>query len=435
VKTPLDLEDSDGLGSILSMGEEVASQWASVLPTVGDEIASLRRRFDQTGAIGALILDCSVLAQIERSGGADARRRAFDALGVLVQELARELLDIEDLAVVGETGRNEIIILVFREAGDSGFFRRELPGFDKALREALAGRGSKVFYPHLREVPRMSTGVAIALRNPQFSVDTQVMRLLDEARRDADLGSRLRQRRDRHGFLELLLDRRISSVYEPIVDVASRTVFGYEALARGPEGTAFHSPLALFGAAEQHDLVFELDCLCRGSGLKGAVDFPAGTKLFLNILPTTIHDPNFRADRLIQTLEECKLCPSDVVFEISEQESISNFGAFREMRDYYRHLGFQFALDDTGSGYAGLEALLEITPEYIKMDRAFVSGIDQDPARQELLRALRSVADQTGAKIIGEGLDTLEELEMLGELGITFGQGWLFGHPHPLRAK
>jgi len=68
------------------------------------------------------------------------------------------------------------------------------------------------------------------------------------------------------------------------------------------------------------------------------------------------------------------------------------------------------------------------------VDRAFVHGIDEDPARQELLRALRSVADRIGARIIGEGLDTLEELRMLGEIGIQFGQGWLFGKPSPLRA-
>ena len=81
------------------------------------------------------------------------------------------------------------------------------------------------------------------------------------------------------------------------------------------------------------------------------------------------------------------------------------------------------------------EVLLELSPEYIKVDRAFVSGVDQDPARQDMLSAMRAVADRTGARIIGEGLDTLEELEMLGELGIDFGQGWLFGKPTPLRPK
>ena len=125
--------------------------------------------------------------------------------------------------------------------------------------------------------------------------------------------------------------------------------------------------------------------------------------------------------------------PSDVVFEISEQESIGNFAIFREVRDYYGKLGFQIALDDTGAGYASLESVMELSPEFIKVDRAFVTGIDEDPSRQELLRALQSLAQRIGAKIIGEGLDTLEELEMLQELGIPYGQGWLFGKPHPLR--
>jgi EAL domain-containing protein (putative c-di-GMP-specific phosphodiesterase class I) len=217
--------------------------------------------------------------------------------------------------------------------------------------------------------------------------------------------------------------------------VHTRTVFAYEALARGPVGTELHSPMALFQAAEEHDLVFELDCLCRASGLKGAVDFPGETKLFLNLLPTTIHDPSFQPDRLIKTLEECQLSPSDVVFEISEQQSIDNFEVFRELSDQYRRLGFQFALDDTGSGYAGLEELIEIRPEYIKMDRSMVSGVDQDTARQEVLSAFLLVADKMGARVIGEGLDRLEELQMLAELGIHYGQGWLFGHPTPLRAR
>ena len=126
--------------------------------------------------------------------------------------------------------------------------------------------------------------------------------------------------------------------------------------------------------------------------------------------------------------------PSDIVFEISEQESIDNYWLFREVRDYYGNLGFQIALDDTGAGYASLEAVMELSPEFIKVDRAFVRGIDQDTSRQELLRALHAVARRIGSQIIAEGLDTLEELTTLGELGIPYGQGWLFGKATPLRA-
>ncbi|MEE8509064.1 MAG: EAL domain-containing protein [Myxococcota bacterium] len=405
------------------------------IPALVESMDVVTTRFDRAGAIGMLYVEATALDEIERSYGHDARDRAAAAFAAQVLEVAAEHLRPDDLVLSGDLGRSEILILVFREHRDARFYRQELPGLGQALRQRFAGRGRKVFYPYLRQHPVLHTGVAVALRNAKLGPDSQLRKLADEARADARLNAQVARRERRQRILEVVLDRRIRSVYEPIVDVATRTVFGYEALARGPEGSEFHSPSALFEVAEQENLLFELDCLCRASALEGAIDYPSGSKLFLNIRPTSIHDPNFRAERLIETLARCKLSPSDVVFEISEQESISNFKAFREISDDYRGLGFQFALDDTGAGYAGLEAILELTPEFIKADRAFVSGIDVDPARQEMLSALQSVASKIGARIIGEGLDTLEELETLGELGIAFGQGWLFGKPTQLRPK
>ncbi len=404
------------------------------LPSYGSVIAEVDERFDACGVLGVHVIDGTFIQTVERKYGNKARVQTFRTMAELVRRVANERLDIEDLIVTGDMGQNEILVLFFREGHDSEISRQEIPGFDLALRQQVQRNGAKAFYPYLRTPPQLVTGSAVCIRNPRFSVESQLSRAVDEAREDARLNDRIRARGRRTRFIEVILDQRIYSVYEPIVEVHSRTVFGYESLARGPEESEFKSPIALFTAAAEEDMIFQLDCLCRESGLRGAVDFPAGTKLFLNVLPTAIHDPNFRAESLIKTLEECGLCPSDVVFEISEQESIDNFSAFKEVRDYYRQLGFEFALDDVGSGYAGLEALLEISPEFIKMDRAFVSGVDHDSSRQDLLSALLTLAQSMGAKVIGEGLDTLEELETLAELGIHYGQGWLFGRPTPLRA-
>lgn len=407
---------------------------ASLLPSLGEAVATIGSRFAQAGAMGLLVVDASVMASVEQRYGDEAVSRTLGALGEVVAELAADRLQADDLVVAGETGRNELIVILFREGRDSAFVRQELPSFQRALSSLLDQRKNRVFYPYLRKAPVMPMGIAVAIRNPKLSTQSQLRSAVEEARQDAELSQRVKARDSRQAFLQLLLDQRVTSVYEPIVEVTTKTVFGYESLARGPEGP-FHSPLALFGMAEKQDLVFELDCLCRRSGLEGAVGLPDGTKLFLNVLPTCIHDPAFRAEQLIRTLEKSELSPSDVVFEISEQESIHNFELFKEFRDSYRDLGFQFALDDTGAGYAGLETLLEISPEFIKLDRAFVSGIDHDASRQDMVGALLTMAEKTGARVIGEGLDRLEELEMLGELGIHFGQGWLFGHPTPLRAS
>jgi EAL domain-containing protein (putative c-di-GMP-specific phosphodiesterase class I) len=410
---------------------------SSLVPplTLSDLFSEIGERFESARAVGLVVIGVPMLAQVERRHGDDARKRCLESIGARVAEIAEERLRSDYLVCLAEPGVDEVMVVLFRAPGSAGFYRTEMPGFCNELNRALQADGGQVFYPYLRGPSQLPTGIAVELRNPQFGVPTQIRRLIDMARRDCQHEIESTRRRSRQELLETVLDHRIYSVYEPIVEVESKTVFGYEALARGPEGSNFHSPMALFTAAEEFELVFELDCVCRESGLRGAVDFPAGTKLFLNIRPTTIHDPAFREENLIKTLELSDLAPSDVVFEISEQESISSFGAFREVRDYYRSLGFQFALDDTGAGYAGLEEMLEIEPDYIKIDRSMVSGVDKDPARQDVLSALLQLAEKMGAQVIGEGLDTLEELEMLGRLGIRFGQGWLFGRPTPLRAS
>lgn len=404
------------------------------LRSFGESLQRITDHFTLEGALGVVVVDAAGLGAIERQYGAEAYTHAMTNLGELVREVVSEDLAINDIVVSGETGRQEILALLFREPQEAGFYKRELPELRRRLLEGFAERGGRVGYPYLKRAPSLLIGTGAALRNPTIGAESQVCAALDEARAEAELSARLEARRRRQRLFELVLEGNIYSVYEPIVEVESRTVFGYEALARGPEGTDLHSPAALFETADEEDLLFQLDCLCRQSGLAGALDLPGGTKLFLNVRPTTIHDPNFRPEVLCETLATCQLSPSDVVFEISEQESIGNFDIFREVRDHYRKLGFQIALDDTGVGYASLEAVMELSPDFIKVDRAFISGIDEDPARQELLRALRSVSEQIGAQIIGEGLDTLEELETLGKLGIRFGQGWLFGKPTRLRS-
>jgi EAL domain-containing protein (putative c-di-GMP-specific phosphodiesterase class I) len=401
---------------------------------LGAWLPRIASRFARYGALGAVVIDASALRPIEGQYGGEALRRVMESLGAFVAEAVSGALGIDDLVVGGETGRSEVVVLVFRDANEIAFYRRELPELRRQISEAIARRGQRVAYPYLRESFALPVGTGAALRNPTITAETQLVAALAEAREEAGLTALVAARRRRQALFDLVISRQITSVYEPIVEVESRTVYGYEALARGPAGSEFHSPYALFATATEQDLLFQLDCLCRQSGLHGARELPGGAKLFLNVRPTTIHDPAFRAESISKTLEACGLSPSDMVFEISEQESIGNFDIFREVRDYYRRLGFQIALDDTGAGYASLEAVMELSPDYIKVDRAFVHGIDEDPGRQELLRALRSVADRIGARIIGEGLDTLEELATLGRLGIPFGQGWLFGKPHPLRS-
>ena len=399
-----------------------------ILPTI-------EARFRREDAVGILLLDASSFGSLERSYGASAHADVLSKLGALVRETARGRLRPDDLLARGPVGRSELLVFLNRPPSEAAGLPDELGGLARAVLDSLERQGGRIAYPYLKDAPPVQVGMTVALRNPSLGTETQLGLFLEQARRDADLNKRITARRQRQRFIEVLLRGELHSVFEPIVEVGSMTVHGYEALIRGPEGTDLHSPLALFRTADEEDLSVQLDCLCRRKALEGAVGLPGGTKLFLNIRPSAIHDPSFKADALCRTLEATQLSPRDLVFEISEQESIGNFEIFREVRDSYGKLGFQIALDDTGAGYASLEAVMELAPDYITVDRAFVSGVDEDPAHQELLRALHTVAGRIGSRIIAEGLDTLEELSTLEALGIPFGQGWLFGKPTPLRAS
>lgn len=402
------------------------------LAPISTVAAELAPAFARTGALGVLIADASCLDVLERRHGHAALERALAMLADELGAASRELGLAPAAVARGELGSAEIVALLPAEGPRGELFARALPALERAFGERVARAGPRLGYPYLRRLPPVAIGQAYVLRNPLLSLVTQIRDAVDAARADAELNQRLRARGRRRELLDLLVHGALHSVFEPIVDAHALTVFGYEALVRGPVGTPLASPLALFEVAAEEGLLFELDCLCRAAALEGAVGFPQGAKLFLNIRPSSFHDPSFQPDALIRTLERCRLGPADVVFEISEQESIDNYEIFREARDGYGKLGFQFALDDTGAGYASLESVAELAPEFIKVDRAFVRGIDEDPVRQTILRALQSLASDLGARIVGEGLDTLEELRTLGSLGIPFGQGWLFGKPSPL---
>jgi EAL domain-containing protein (putative c-di-GMP-specific phosphodiesterase class I) len=247
------------------------------------------------------------------------------------------------------------------------------------------------------------------------------------------LSEQLRRHQSRRLFEQLILGEQVTCLYQPIVDLASRQVHGYESLVRAPEGAQWDSPDQLFEMAGETDLLFEADCLCRKVALRDAAGkLSSGVKLFLNCLPSAIHDASFRADRLRRTLEVCGLTPNDLVFEISEKESIRNFQIFRETRDYYRGLGIKFALDDTGAGYASLEAMMQVAPDYVKVAASLVKSINTDPARHVLMEALQSMARAIGASLIAEGIETPEELAAMQELGVPYGQGFILGRPAQL---
>ena len=404
-----------------------------VLGGYAESMGELSGLYREHGAVGIIVIGAPSLEHIEQAYGTFAHRKVASRIAKLVLDVCEEALGPDDQVTSGEASSDEIVLLLFGSQGHAELHAEKLPELSRRLREAIAKQGAQIVYPYLRELSGIAVGYSLALHNPGLREDRAIRVAIERARADAEIERRVEARgRDRR-FLDLVLSEDITILYEPITSLDTREPLGYEALVRGPWESEVHSPNALFQMAEDAGLVFELDCLCRRVALRSARGLEPGKKLFVNCLPTAIHDPAFRGDVLRKTLEDLRLRPSDVVFEISEKESIGNFSVFREARDYYVDLGFQIALDDVGVGYGSLESVMELSPDYIKVDLSLVRGIDTDPPRQEMVRALHSVARAIDAQIIAEGIETNEELATLQRLGIPHGQGYLFGRPAPLR--
>jgi EAL domain-containing protein (putative c-di-GMP-specific phosphodiesterase class I) len=399
-----------------------------MLPLHSDEeIDSIGNRLAASNALALLLIDVKPLSRIELHYGPEAHQSALERLLTLIREIACETLAEPDVFVTLERGGDTILLFLFRARSDVEFYTAGLGELRKRLSIELLAQGKHAVYPYHREPLAPGIGAAITLYNPNLQASRQILKAVEVATQDAKLESNLQARDRGREILDLVLNENLLTRYESIVDIQTGEAIGYEALTRGPENGALQSPERLFSQAQEAGLVFELDCLCRRLAFASVHCIPRGTKLFLNLLPAAIGDPTLRDEGLRANLEKYELNPEDLVLEISERESIENFAIFRELRDSYRELGVRIAIDDAGAGYSSLEAIMEIAPDYMKADMALVRGIDTDPPRREVLLGLRGVAERIGAEVIAEGIETEEELRVVKELGIRYGQGYIFG--------
>src|SRR5512145_1042203 len=171
LKAPPRPADAAGMGE----GPESARAEAEHLPVLGACLPRIASHFTRCGALGVVVVDASALRPIEGQYGGEALQRVRDDLGAFVAEAAGEALGIDDLVVGGETGRSEIVVLVFRDANEVAFYRRELPDLRRRIADSLARRGHRVAYPYLRQLPALPVGTGAALRNPTISAETQLV--------------------------------------------------------------------------------------------------------------------------------------------------------------------------------------------------------------------------------------------------------------------
>ena len=266
-------------------------------------------------------------------------------------------------------------------------------------------------------------GSATIFRNPKIRTERIIYRGIREAAHAARSVEGRERARKVADLKETLREGAVYVVYHPIVVTETREIYGYEALARGAR-RALRSPEVLFGVAEEANLLWELSRLCRRKAIEGIDQHLLPHHLlFINIDPHDFRDPTFRYLDLDELgVEE----PSRIVLEITERTAITDYPTFQGYLKDFRERGFRFAVDDAGSGYAGLGSIANLEPDFIKLDISLISGIDTNFMKQNLVETMVLFANDHEIKVIAEGVEREEEYETVKRLGVHFTQGFLF---------
>ncbi|MGV8843706.1 MAG: bifunctional diguanylate cyclase/phosphodiesterase [Pseudomonas sp.] len=221
----------------------------------------------------------------------------------------------------------------------------------------------------------------------------------------------------------------LHSLFQPIISLSERRILGYEALTRGPSNSSLHSPIPLFAIARNAGRLSELELLCRRNACRRFSDLKLEGKLFLNVSPESLLESSHQPGRTLQLLQEFDIEPSRVVIELTEQAPIEDFALLDTALHHYRAMGFSIALDDLGAGYSSLRLWSELRPEYVKIDRHFIDGIHLDTVKREFVRSILKMAKASRALVIAEGIELVEELNVLSDMGIDLVQGFLLCRP------
>ncbi|WP_028057264.1 EAL domain-containing protein [Candidatus Solirubrobacter pratensis] len=225
-------------------------------------------------------------------------------------------------------------------------------------------------------------------------------------------------------FRALLEPGAIRAVFQPIVRLAGLDVIGYEGLSRfpPPPGLVALPPDVTLAAAESAGLRDELEVACLAAIAAAGVP-PHGRALWVNLSPEALGHPGL--------LEVAGRLTSRLVIELTEQDAVLNHALLRRRLQPWIERGALVAVDDAGAGFTSLEYVADIRPDFLKLSRGMVAGIDADAGREAVLRATAAFAREVGARVVAEGVERVEELEALRAMEIDYGQGWLFGRPSP----
>ncbi len=352
-----------------------------------------------------------------------------------VDMLGMRLHSRDYIVSVASTGKealekaNEIPALIFLDLG-----LPDMSGYDvcRQLRENKRTRRIPIIMLTGRDalqdkVEGLYVGADDYIAKP-FDVEELFARLEAVLRRSQPFKERIKDKAHAINEIKDIIDgEAITPYFQPIFFLKPRSFLGREFLSRPPTKGYFGNPEVLFDSAFHLGMLFDLEIMCHRKALAKLGDKAMDSLTFFNVSPYLIQDEKFRE---FSSFYENYTQAENIVLELTERTAINNFASFLKTLKFFKERGFKISVDDIGSGYAALDLIVEIEPDFIKIDRHLIQDIQDCKVKQNLLKAIISFCGKSEITSVAEGIEKEEELKILTDYGVDAGQGYFLARPN-----
>jgi EAL domain-containing protein (putative c-di-GMP-specific phosphodiesterase class I)/GGDEF domain-containing protein len=404
--------------------ESMLYDFLTGLPTLPVMIERSRALIKERGELVVLYLNFVRYSKIEEIYGWEKLDAVLETTATAVREFLAESALSTSRVMVSARNDDDFVFFHVPAPGVAVATDAEITELVARLQRYVAGRIESVHGEEIATLFDIYVGRAHVYYNPKMRLERLIYRGIREAANAAKSVEERERARKVADLRASLRDRAVYIDYHPIVVADSQRVFGHEALARGVM-RSLRSPEVMFEVAAEADLIWELSRLCRARAIEGMrTRLQPGELLFLNVDPHDFADPAFNEEFESEIAE-----PERVVIEITERTAIKDYPKFRERLRAFRERGYRFAVDDAGSGYAGLGSIANLEPDFIKLDMSLINCIDTNFIKQNLVETMVRFANDQGAMVIAEGVERAEEFETVKALGVHLVQGFFLHRP------
>ncbi|HET6267050.1 MAG TPA: bifunctional diguanylate cyclase/phosphodiesterase [Acidobacteriota bacterium] len=396
------------------------------LPTLPLVLDSLRSAASQQTKLGIIFIDTGRLDPLEEEYGWEIVDQLLNRVRMFLDSRISAFPPLKLFSIHRVTGDNFLLILSSDEPSQPLTFEqvsRVSSQLEEMLNQHLAEHLSASIAPYAR----MFNGYSVLEYNSNIRFERLVSRAINQAFQVATSSQEKVRQGQIQQLSEVINGSKIRVLFQPIYKLSNLSEsLGYEVLSRGPQDSIFESADFMFSLAGGCGLLTRLENLCQLQIMSVLKRRSTKGLVFINLEPSFLEHDQYQKLALFQSTD---IDPRNFVLEITERIAITNYSMVSRALADIRKRGFRFAVDDVGNGYASLQSIAYLRPDFIKVNDTMVRGIASDFIKQEIVKTLSDMAERLSASLIAEGIEYEKDLQTLLELKVAYGQGYLLKRP------